>query len=277
MKVLITGASSYVGARIFYDLKNKYHVIGTYFNNPLSSLFIPLDATDKRAVREVVSIIKPAIIIHTANYPNTKYAIGSNENYLSLNLRSAEYLVEQANKTKAKFIFISSQAANNPDNIYGQLKLKSEKVVKTSKNGYLILRPSLMIGLSPNTMNDRPFNQILQCLDNKTKISEFDTSWKLYPSYIGHASQVIDKIIETDIWNKTIPLYIDEIVTKHQIAQDILSRFGVAVNQVDQRTNIPLSYDDLSNFTSFNLHPNSYQEMIHFVVDEIKNRDKFVV
>lgn len=277
MRVLITGASSYVGARIFYDLKIKYDVIGTYFNHPLSSLFIQLDVTDKKSVSAILAEVNPSIVIHTANYPNTKYAVNNKENYMSLNLKSTEYLVEQTNKTKAKFIFISSQAANNPDNIYGRLKLKSEEIVRTSKNGYLILRPSLMVGLSPNTTSDKPFNQILHCLDNKTKIGEFDTSWKLHPSYIGHASKVIDKIIETDNWNRTIPLFIDEVVTKHQIAQDILRNFGVIVNQVDQHMSIPLSYDNLSDFTSFNLYPYSYKEMIYTVIEEMKNRGKFVV
>ncbi len=33
MKLLILGASSYIGARLFNDLSNKFDLVGTYFNN----------------------------------------------------------------------------------------------------------------------------------------------------------------------------------------------------------------------------------------------------
>jgi len=52
-KILIIGASSYVGARLYFDLKQKFSVIGTYSSSQLSkNLFhlgikiTPIDAQD---------------------------------------------------------------------------------------------------------------------------------------------------------------------------------------------------------------------------------------
>ncbi len=273
--ILITGASSYAGARIYFDLKDKYNLIGTYFNNPLSDSFLKLDLSDRDAVAQFFADKKPDIIVHVANFPSPRSALGNEMNFTKLNETSTEYIVEACNSIGVKVVFISSQAANNPDNIYGRLKVKSEELVKGVKAGYLILRPSLMVGFSPNTTNPRPFNRILSCLDNRSVVGEFDTSWKLQPSYVGYLSQTIEKVIQNNIWNKTIPIFINEVVTQYRIAHDILAPFGVTVAEVDQQMDIPLSPEELTDMNNLELAPNTYKEMIELIVEEIKNRATF--
>lgn len=275
MKILITGASSYAGSRIYFDLVDKYRLIGTYFSNPLSDKFLKLDLSDRDAVLKFFGEKRPDIVVHVANFPSPRSAVNNEEKFTRLNENSTKYIVEAANKIGAKVVFISSQAANNPDNIYGKLKVKSEEMVRRVDAGYLILRPSLMVGFSPNTTNPRPFNRILSCLDNKSTIGEFDISWKLQPSYVGHLSQTIDKVIQRDLWNKTIPIFINEVVTQFQLAHDILEPFCVSVREVDQHMDIPLSPEDLTDMNSLGLSPNTYKGMVKLIVEEIENRDKF--
>jgi len=239
MKILITGASSYVGARIYFDLQNKYELVGTCFANQLAKSFVQLNLTDKNAVERLLKEKVPDVIVHVANFPSPRSAVNNEEKFESLNGVSTGCLVENANRIGSKFVFISSQAANNPEsNIYGKLKLKSEKLVESVRAGYLILRPSLIVGFSPNTTNPRPFNRILSCLDNKEDVCEFDTSWKLQPSYVGHLSQVIDKTIQSNKWYMAVPVFIDELVTQYQIAKDVLEKFEVKVEPIDQGVDI---------------------------------------
>ena len=176
MKILITGASSYVGARLFFDLRDKYEVLGTYFNNKLSKAFFQLNVCDNNNVQNLFDKVRPEIIVHVANYPSPRSAVNNEKKFIELNNVSTKIVVKNANVINAKVIFVSSQAANNPDNIYGKLKKKSETEVRLSNAGHLILRPSLIVGFSPNTINPRPFNRILVCLDNKDEKVEFDTS-----------------------------------------------------------------------------------------------------
>lgn len=49
-RVLVTGASSYVGARLYYDLREKFDVVGTYHNTRLFDSLVPLDTTDQKAL-----------------------------------------------------------------------------------------------------------------------------------------------------------------------------------------------------------------------------------
>ena len=113
-------------------------------------------------------------------------------------------------------------------------------------------------------------------MDNKI-IGEFDTSWKLQPTYLGHIPQIIEKVINNNLWNMVVPVFIDEIVTQCQIAQDILSEFGLSVKQIDQGIDIPQSRDSLKVFNSFNLYPYTYKEVIEVIIQEIKNRNKFKI
>lgn len=275
--VLITGASSYVGARIYFDLKDKYTLVGTYFHHPLSTKFLPVNLAVREEVRKAFTKVKPDVIIHVANYPSPRSAVNNEENFIALNKKATEYVVKCANDIKAKVIFISSQAASNPSDLYGQLKAVSEEKVKSVRAGYLILRPSLIVGFSPNTINDRPFNRMLRCLDDRTKIAEFDSSWKLQPTYIGHLSWVIDKAILGNIWNKVIPVFINEVVTQYQIAYDILDHFGATVKPIDLQFHIPLSKDDVTYFEELDLSPHSYHKMIETIIGEIKNRKHYTL
>lgn len=275
--VLIIGASSYVGARIYFDLKDTYTLIGTYFRHPLSTKFLQLNLTDREYVSKMFHGMKPDVVIHVANYPSPRSAVNNEKNFIKVNQKATEYVVESANNIGAKVIFISSQAANNPSDLYGKLKAASEDQMRNVHAGYLIIRPSIIVGFSPNTINDRPFNRMLRCLDDRTKIAEFDSSWNLQPTYLGHLAQVIDRAIGGNIWNKAIPLFINEVVTQYQVAHDILGHFGVKVSPIDLHFHIPLSKDNVTDFEEFDLSPHSYHEMIETIIGEIRNRKTFML
>ena len=273
-KILILGASSYLGARVYFDLRDKYALSGTYFHNRLSDYFFHLNLTDNNSVSQLFNKINPDVIIHFANYSNTKYALENKEKFAELNEKATEYVVQNSNRLQAKVIFISSVACENPNNIYGELKIKSEKSIKKIKSGYIILRPSLIFGMSPNTMSNKPFNKIIRCLNTKTKSAAFDTSWKFQPTYIGHVSQTINQIIQKNIWNKTITIFINEVVTKYQIANDILCQFDYHIKPLDLHINIQLSKDSLTNMRELNLTPSTYKDMIKTIITEIKHNQK---
>ena len=274
MKILVTGASSYVGARIYFDLKDKYEVIGTYFKNQLSKKFLQLDLTDKNAVEKILRKVKTEVIVHVANYPTPRDIANNEENFTALNKEATKTLIKVTNEISAKLVFISGQAALLSNNLYEIYKAESEKTVQGTKAGYLILRPSLVVGFSPNTVNERFQNKMLRCFKNK-KDEGFDVSWNLQPTYIGHLSQIIDQSIEKKYWNKTMSVYFDEVTTKHKMANEILGQFGIKVSKIDKGYNFPEANQDLSLMNRFNLLPKTYQGMIKTMIEEIENRDKF--
>ena len=220
MKLLKTGANSYVGARIYLDTSKSHDVIGTYAHNKLSEKFIPLDITVEKTVRALVSEKRPDVIIHVAANANAWWCEAHPEEARVLNETATQYVVDAANSTHARVIYISSFGAISPAAVYGKTKHASESFVQHTSAGFLILRPSFILGYSPNTTNDRPFNRLLKNLDDGAP-AVYDTSWKFQPTYLGHMSEVILACMKMNIWNEVIHVTVPELSTRFETARDI--------------------------------------------------------
>lgn len=277
MKVLLIGASSYVGARLYFDLQSTYDIVGTYSSHQLSHKFIQLNITKKEFVEHIVAEYKPEIIIHAANNASAKWCEAHPDEAILLNQTATQYIMNAANGIHAKLIYISTMGVINSPNMYGKTKRQSEEFVQKTKAGWLILRPSLILGYSPNTTNDRPFNRILKNLDEGSQ-AVYDTSWKFQPTYIKHISDVIETCIRKEIWGKSIIIAAPEMKSRYDTARDILTPFGIHVTPVDAKDSTFETFeDDLSELHTLNLPQYSYRQMIQIIVEEIKNRKKFII
>lgn len=274
MKVLIIGASSYLGARIYYDLNQQFEVIGTYSSNKLCDNFIHLDITDRKQVSSVIQTTKPQVIIHAGNNANARWCEANPQKAKTLNNTATETIVEQAAKVASKVFYISSFAAAQHSNVYAQTKKQSELIVKKSEHGWLILRPSLIIGYSPNTTNDRPFNRLLKNIDTYTP-AIYDTSWKFYPTYIRHITEVLSIAIYKDIYGYILPIAVEELKTRYDIAKDILTPFGVKVIGENKKDTTPVITQNLSKLDKIGFPTYSYISIIESIVAEVKNREKY--
>lgn len=276
-KILIIGASSYVGARLYFDLKSKFDVGGTYSTNRLSGKLTHLDITNKEEVEKVISDNMPSLIVHAANNASAKWCDANPEKAVLLNQTATQCIVDSANKVNATLIYISTMGAIKPSNLYGKTKLKSEAIVKTAKNGYIILRPSLILGYSPNTTNDRPFNRMLKNLDEGVP-AVYDTSWKFQPTYIRHISEVIETCINKGIYSYSIVIAVPEMKSRYDTAKDILTPFGIKVTPIDAKdSTFEIFADDLSELNELNLPKYTYNQMIKEIVNEIKIRNQIVI
>ena len=104
--------------------------------------------------------------------------------------------------------------------------------------------------------------------------AEYDTSWKFQPTYIGHLSEVISEIIAKNIDHKILPVVVDDLKSRFDTANDILSPFGVKVVPVNNHDTAHFSEKkDISKLKELNLPTYTYQEMINRIIEEIKNRN----
>jgi len=269
MKILLTGASSYVGAKIYTDLKNEFDVIGTYNSNKLFDELRQLDITNQEDVSKLIDEIKPNWIIHVAANANAGLCEKNPEEAVEINQKGTEYIVEAANKIGARIIFISSYAAINHKSVYAKTKLEGEEIVKRTSAGYVVLRPAHIVGYSPNTKNDRQFNRFLRnLLDGVPAI--YDTSWKFQPTYLKHISEVIQVILKKGIMNETIPIAVPELKSRFDLARDILTPFNINVDSEDRKDDTPSFNEDLSKLKELNLPEYTYSEMIKEILSEIR-------
>ncbi|MDP2683679.1 MAG: sugar nucleotide-binding protein [bacterium] len=274
MKMLIIGADSYVGARVYFEISKKYETIGTYYQDKLSKRFLYLDITDRNNVNKLITKQQPTIIIHVANNSSAKWCKENKKKAIEINQKSTEFIVQTANLIKAKMIYISSFSAIEYADIYGKTKFESEQIIKKVRAGYLILRLSLVLGFSPNTKNDRPFNRLLKNLDQSTQ-AIYDISWKFKLTYLGHVCEVIAAAIDKDIWFEKIPVAVEGLRTRYEVAKDILSYFNIKVKKINNQDKTPINRENLSKLKNLKLPTYTYNQVIKKIIEEIKNRNDF--
>jgi dTDP-4-dehydrorhamnose reductase len=276
MKILIIGANSHLGARLQFDLASKHEVVGTYHSEPLSDKQIKLDITDKEQVNSVIESVKPEVIIDVAANASPKWCDENPEEAKRINQDATSCIVEASKRIGSKIIYISSYVVMKPTILYARTKLESEKIIQESGVEHVIIRPSLIIGYSPNTTNDRPFNRLLKNLDEGTP-AEYDTSWKFQPTYVGHISEVIEAVLAKNIKNVIIPVAVPEFKSRFDLANDILSKFSIKVKALDIGDKSTPIVGDLSVLKKLGLPEYTYKEMIAKIVAEIKNREMYTL
>ncbi|MCW6160452.1 MAG: sugar nucleotide-binding protein [Candidatus Micrarchaeales archaeon] len=277
MKVLITGANGYVGARLMEDLSNYYETYGTYHTKNLDKL-LRLDVANKEEVISIVNRIRPEMIVHASAIPNQNKADQDVELAKRVNVVGTTNVAEAANGVGASVVFISSNVALAPERYgtYGITKFEAEKVIEKMCKDYLILRPGLIIGQSPNTENDRFQNRLLNNIVKKTP-AIYDNVEKYEVTWAGQLCEVIVEAKKRNITSETIPIVVDEYKTRFEIARDILQNFNVDVTQKEEQKPVESGWATTRTLKELNLKVYGYTEVIEKTVEEIKDylKNKF--
>lgn len=168
-KVLIVGASGFLGNKLLTLFHTEFEVFGTYYShnkeqiNEKSHLKenISLDITDPEQVKDVIEKINPKIVILAAALADMDRCETDHDLAVRINIMGVENVVR--NCQNRLLVYYSSDAIfdgirgnyseddlPNPVNFYGETKLRSEQIVKTLP-GYLILRTSFIYSDQPES------------------------------------------------------------------------------------------------------------------------------
>lgn len=224
-KKLITGASGYIGERLYVDLQKRFgsvNVVGTYNSSKpnIKGIWCRTDITDKQNFMSVVSSFRPNTIIHAAAIASSSQCNKDPDIAHSVNVEGTKNVVESANSGNANVIYISTEFAANPSDELGKSKKSAEDQIKKSENSWSIIRPVQMVGHSPNTTNNRFHNQLLRNITDGIE-PLYDNTEAFQVAWIGNLSKLIIRILEDEKYGITIPLSTGGMRTKYRIACDI--------------------------------------------------------
>ena len=219
-KVLVIGASGFLGKRIVEKLAEKHEITCFILKEEEKQVF-----QDKEKLKFVIgnildkdSLLKSArgidVVIHLAT---------SSKQNQEFNLRGSENVIEACKKNKCKIIFISSMAAKRKSlDGYGKMKLKIEELIKDSKLNYIILRPSLVyseyyLDLIGTSLFAVPF--IIPIIG--------DGKYKISPIFIEDFTEVVKKSVETKINNKKYDVTSKEKISFNEIIEICKKHFKI--------------------------------------------------
>lgn len=150
-KILITGASGFVGSRIVEALKDSYTIIAPRHKD--------MDITSEEDIEQYISQTTPDIILHLAAISNTGYCEEHPDESYLVNVIGVENLAKTAAAHNIKFVFFSSDQiyngnhelgllpediATSPENHYGRHKLLAEERALNINSDTVALRSTWM-------------------------------------------------------------------------------------------------------------------------------------
>ncbi len=171
MKILVTGSNGLLGQKLIYALQyhpeievvatargeNRIHAKDGY-------IYESLDLTDSAAVTEMIRKHRPDCIIHTAAMTNVDACEIDPVACKLNNLDVVSFLVEACQPFGTHFIHLSTDFVfdgeagpyketdkPNPQSIYAQSKVDSEKLVMASSLPWTIIRTIIIYGVVDDT------------------------------------------------------------------------------------------------------------------------------
>lgn len=213
MKVLVIGASSFLGKKLVKTLREKgYTVLGTHFSS--SADILAVDAGVRVDLNQFslsnFNDIAPDVVVHVAAMTNVDVCEQKQEEALRVNTASVAQIANWCRAQECKFIYISSdyvfdgfsgpyfeESMPSPINFYGLTKFLAEELTRKLIKDYVIIRPTILYGY--NDDEDKPTfpTQIIEKLRAGERITA-DNSRTKYPTMIDDVADGILKLIELD-------------------------------------------------------------------------------
>lgn len=232
--IWVTGATGFLGQKIFNILKRNYTVVGTKGKSAKSE-FAAIDLVNKEAILAYARLTKPSIIVHTAGIPEPERCEADREAAYCINVAAVKNLVWVCNELGMKLIHISTDYVfdgdscdeynkndeRHPKNYYGITKSQAEDEVKKCKDG-LIIRVPLLYGYNHKEDKITFPIKILQKLE-KGEAVYLDDKQTRYPVLIDDVAFAVEDSLHK---NGIVHVTSGEPVTKYTWAKILATEFG---------------------------------------------------
>ncbi|MED3749345.1 dTDP-4-dehydrorhamnose reductase [Geobacillus stearothermophilus] len=157
MKVVVTGAKGQLGTDLVDLLSDRGYEVYGYGREEL-------DITDFAQVKQVITEIRPDVVIHAAAYTKVDLAESEPDQAFFINAYGTRNVAVASEAVGAKLVYISTDyvfdgmantpynefASTNPLSVYGKSKLAGEQFVRDLHLKFFIVRTSWVYGKHGN-------------------------------------------------------------------------------------------------------------------------------
>lgn len=233
--ILVTGASGFLGEKIYHTLKRDYKVEGIKGSRS-DKPYTMVDLTNKKETAAYVELKKPKVIVHTAGIADPEQCMSNKENAYAVNVTAVRNLTEICAEHNIKLIHISTDYVfdgnktepyshldeRRPCNYYGETKKEAEDIVREYENS-LIVRIPIIYGYNDEYDKETfPVHVVRQLMRHHELY--LDNQQIRYPVLIDTIAIAVSKAI-----SKTGIIHItsSQPVTKYEWAQIIAEEFSL--------------------------------------------------
>ena len=237
MKVLITGADGSIGYYLYKYLSSSHEVLPFRKEK--------LDVTNKVQCIEVITNIKPDIVIHCAALSNIDLCERDETSAFTINTIGSLNVAYCCNMLNIPIVYIScnnvyegnSTSAYHetdlcsPVNVYGKTKLAGEKLIRTICSRYFIIRTSWIFGgkncFVKNIIENKDIPIFMSSVDiaSPTYIEDLSSTIEamLHSNMYGIYNCVNSGAVKKSLWVKTILAYLNVEKDVLEIPENFIS------------------------------------------------------
>lgn len=203
MKILLTGASGFLGSALMKKLSANKDVLGIYSATPVHGA-VQADIMDFAQMEKTVNDFGPDVIIHTAAISRVDAAENMPRDIvMDINVISTQNIAEICADKNIKLIYTSTDLVYSgneggalqendkldPASFYAETKLMGEIAIKNTFDNYLILRTALLYGLHSET---NFFGKMFEALKNGKEVRLFIDQYRSPLSVIEAAGMILE-------------------------------------------------------------------------------------
>lgn len=212
MKVMLTGASGFVGSQVGIRLQARHNLLGLIHTSrrPLPFDSKSLDLKDFDLLNGTLDYFKPDVILHTAALSQVIPCEDSPELADRINTDATRQIASWASKNAGRLIFISTdqvfdghnggyseQELPNPVNHYGLTKYRAEQAVLSASPRNLVVRSNSVVGPSigwGSSFTDR----LIEDFKAGRQVSLFNDQYRS-PIYIRRMVDVLESCVNSEL------------------------------------------------------------------------------
>ncbi len=213
MRVLIIGASGFIGRYVFSRLVNAagHRVFATYRARPPvddGASWHRLEITDGAQLDALFGVVQPQVVVHLAAMADVGTAERNPQVATDVNATATETIARFCQRHWARLVFVSTEYVfdgrngpyrendpPSPNTQYGRTKFEAEQAVAALSSSWSILRTSIVYGWpAPGRRNFVPW--LVERLRNG-EAYHAPTNVDRSPVYVEHLVDGIERLVET--------------------------------------------------------------------------------
>jgi len=231
MKLLILGASGFLGRNLHTHLSGYYEIIGTCNSHNEPNKLLKVDCASDKSVQNLIKLLNPDVIINCVGYKDVPKCEIDQEYAFELNAHVPHRIGRYASPhTKiihisTDYVYGSGQHPKNeyteptPTTVYGSSKYAGERLLLDAHNNSFIVRTGGLYG------NGKGFVQfVFDNISKDTSINAFDNV-RNTPTYVGNLAEYIIHAVADDLTG--VRNFADrDAVTRYELALAITRLLG---------------------------------------------------